>query len=87
MLSSGMLRRSVFVRTDVSEELSSSIIRVTRIGQLGITLAVTSNRARCEEIPRKRRLLQEPHGFTTYLHSHRREDFKSYKIFVFGNFS
>jgi hypothetical protein len=32
------------VRTDVSEELSASIIRVTRIGELGTTLAVTSNR-------------------------------------------
>jgi hypothetical protein len=31
------------VRTDVSEELSVSIISVTRIGELG-TLAVTSNR-------------------------------------------
>jgi hypothetical protein len=40
MATSGMFRR---VRTDVSEELSASIIRVTRIGELG-TLAVTSNR-------------------------------------------
>jgi hypothetical protein len=31
------------VRTDVSEELSASIIRITRIGELG-TIAVTSNR-------------------------------------------
>jgi hypothetical protein len=30
--------------TDVSEELSASFIRVTRIGELGTTLAVTSNR-------------------------------------------
>jgi hypothetical protein len=41
---SGMLRRVTLVRTDVSEELSASFIRVTRIGELGITLAVTSNR-------------------------------------------
>jgi hypothetical protein len=39
-----MLRRVAVVRTDVSEELSASIIRVTRIGELGTTLAVTSNR-------------------------------------------
>jgi hypothetical protein len=39
-----MLRRVALVRTDVSEELSSSFIRVTRIGELGTTLAVTSNR-------------------------------------------
>jgi hypothetical protein len=39
MVSSGMLRRVSLVRTDVSEELSASIIRVTRIGKLGTTLA------------------------------------------------
>jgi hypothetical protein len=38
-----MLRRVVLVRTDVSEELSASFIRVTRIGELGTTLAVASN--------------------------------------------
>jgi hypothetical protein len=31
-------------RTDASEELSTSFIRVTRIGELETTLAVTSNR-------------------------------------------
>jgi hypothetical protein len=31
------------VRTDVSEELSTSIIRVTRICWLGTTLAVTNS--------------------------------------------
>jgi hypothetical protein len=44
MASSGMLRRVALVRTDISEELNASIIRVTRIGELGTTLAVTSNR-------------------------------------------
>jgi hypothetical protein len=39
-----MLRRVALVRTDFSEELSASFIRVTRIGELGTTLAVTSNR-------------------------------------------
>jgi hypothetical protein len=38
-----MLRRVGFIRTDVSEELSAPIIRVTRIGELG-TIAVTRNR-------------------------------------------
>jgi hypothetical protein len=44
MASSGMLRRVALVRTDVSEELGASIIRVTRICELGKTLAVASNR-------------------------------------------
>jgi hypothetical protein len=39
-----MLRRVALVRTDVSEELNASFITVTRIGELGTTLAVTSNR-------------------------------------------
>jgi hypothetical protein len=44
MVSSGMLRHVALVKTDVSEELSAYFIRVTRIGELGTTLAVTSNR-------------------------------------------
>jgi hypothetical protein len=39
-----MLRRVALVISDVSEEPSDSFIRVTRIGELGTTLAVTSNR-------------------------------------------
>jgi hypothetical protein len=55
MASSGILRRVALVRTDVSEELSASFIRVTRISEQGTTLAVTSNRRK----PRRnmRRLL------------------------------
>jgi hypothetical protein len=37
-----MLRRLALVRTDVSKELSASIIGVRRIGELGTTLTVTS---------------------------------------------
>jgi hypothetical protein len=44
MASSGMLRRVARARTDVSEEVSASIIKVTRVGELGTTLAVASNR-------------------------------------------
>jgi hypothetical protein len=38
-----MLRRVALVRTDVSEELSASFIKVTRIDELGTMQAVTSN--------------------------------------------
>jgi hypothetical protein len=44
MVSTEMLGRVALVRTDVSEELSASFIRVTIIGELGTTLAVNSNR-------------------------------------------
>jgi hypothetical protein len=40
MASSGMLRHVALVGIDVSKELSASIISVTRIGELGTTLAV-----------------------------------------------
>jgi hypothetical protein len=41
MPSSGTCCREALVRTDVSEERIASIIIVTRIGELGTTLAVT----------------------------------------------
>jgi hypothetical protein len=44
MASSGMLHRVALVRTNASEELNASFMRVTRISELGTTLAVTSNR-------------------------------------------
>jgi hypothetical protein len=49
-----MLRRVALVRTADSEELSASFIKVTRIGELRTTLAVTRNNARV------RRLLVTP---------------------------
>jgi hypothetical protein len=74
MLSSGMLRRVAFVRTGVSEQRITSIIRVTVIGELE-TLAVTSNRSTLfadscplmmeAYVPLKRRFLQEPRGVTS----------------------
>jgi hypothetical protein len=44
MPSSGKLRRVAVVTTDVSEERTVSFIRVIRIGELGSTLALASNR-------------------------------------------
>jgi hypothetical protein len=44
MASSGMLRHVALIKTNVSEELRASFIRVTRIGELGTKLPVTSNR-------------------------------------------
>jgi hypothetical protein len=44
-----MLRPVVLERTDVSEQLIASFIRVTRINELGTTLAATSNRRTLRE--------------------------------------
>jgi hypothetical protein len=73
MASSEMVIRVTLVRTDVTEEFSASFIRVTRIGELG-TLAVTSNR-RTRRLTRATRRNIPEDGI---LHSHRRENLKSY---------
>jgi hypothetical protein len=101
MASSGMLRRVALVRTDVSEELSASFIRVTGISELVTTLALTSNRGRllftANVVPSSSILVtlmkealssSETTVFTratrrnipedAILHSHRRENLKSY---------
>jgi hypothetical protein len=66
MASSGMLRRVALVITDVSEELRASIVRATRIGELGM-LAINSNRRTLHSyIPLKCQFLQEPHGVTSH---------------------
>jgi hypothetical protein len=41
MPSSGMICHAVVVRTEVSKERIDSITRVIRIGEIGVTLAVT----------------------------------------------
>jgi hypothetical protein len=51
---SGLSRREALVRNDISEELSASIIKVTRIAELRTTLAVPSNR-------RKQRSVVKPY--------------------------
>jgi hypothetical protein len=60
-----MLRRVAIIRTDVSEELSASIIRLTRIGELE-TLAFTSNR-RTLHLRSVRRLLVTANVFYVFL--------------------
>jgi hypothetical protein len=55
MASSGMLRCMALVRTNVLEECSASIIRVTGIGELGTMLGIPSNwrTLRRNIVPRK----------------------------------
>jgi hypothetical protein len=85
MVSSGMLRSVALVRNDISEELSTSVIRVVRIGELRTTLAAPSNRCT---------LMKEALGSSetsvltratwrnipedTIIHGHRCENLKSY---------
>jgi hypothetical protein len=68
MASSEMLRCVALVRTNVLEELGAYFIRETRIGELGTTLAVTSNRLVL--IRARRRNIPED----AILHSHRRQN-------------
>jgi hypothetical protein len=49
-VSSGLLRRVALVRTGFSEELSASFIRVTRIGELGTTLAALGISSQCASV-------------------------------------
>jgi hypothetical protein len=59
------------VRTDVSEELNASFTRVTRIGELETTLS--SSEASVLTRATRRNIPED-----TILHSHRRENLKSY---------
>jgi hypothetical protein len=72
MVSSGTLRRVALVGTDVSEELSASFIRVTLMKE-ALSSSGTSvlTRATRRNIPED-----------TILHSHRRENLKSYTYYI-----
>jgi hypothetical protein len=73
MLSSEMLRRVALVKTDVSEELCASFIRMTGIGELGTTPVTASvlistilvTLMKEAQFHSKRRFFQEPHGVTS----------------------
>jgi hypothetical protein len=93
MVSTGMLRRVALVTTDVSEELSSSIIRMKRVSDLGKTLAVvTANvfpsspilvtlmmeELRSSETSVLTRVIRRHIPEDASLHTRRRENLKSY---------
>jgi hypothetical protein len=77
MASSGMLHRVALIRTDVSEELSASFIRVTKIGSpIVITLmneALSSSETSVITRATRRNIPED-----AILHSHHRENLKSY---------
>jgi hypothetical protein len=93
MVSSGMLCRVAVVRTDVSEELGASITRVTRIGELRlrrllVTASVVPSSSILVTLLKEVLSSSETSVFTnatrrnipedSILHSHRRENLKSY---------
>jgi hypothetical protein len=84
MVSSGILHRVALVRTDVSEVPSASLNRVKTIRELGTTQAATSNRRRLalgsSEASVLTRTTRRNIPEDTILHSHRRENLKSYNM-------
>jgi hypothetical protein len=94
MVSSGILRPVALVRTDVSEKLSSSLIRVTIIGifrtvrRLLVKASVVPSSSILVTLMKEALSSSETLVLTratrrnipedTFLHSHRRENLKSY---------
>jgi hypothetical protein len=66
------------IRTDVLEEYIAFIFRMTRIGELGTTLAVTSNGSRLGRNTVLTRATRRQIPEDDILHSHRHENLKTY---------
>jgi hypothetical protein len=85
MVFSGMLRRVALVRTDVSKEIRSFFIRVTRIGELAsllpsspIVVTLMKEALSSSETSVLTRATRRNIPENTILHSHRGENLKSY---------
>jgi hypothetical protein len=83
MQSSGMLRHAAFIRTDVSKERITSIIRVTaNVVPSSLILATRMKEAlRSSETSVLTRAPQRNMPEDGILHSHRRESLKSYMVY------
>jgi hypothetical protein len=84
MASSEMLHRVALVRTDVSEEPSAPFIRVTRIGEASVVpsspilVTLMKEALGSSETSVLTRIIRRNIPEDTILHSHRRENLKSY---------
>jgi hypothetical protein len=86
MASSGILRLVALVITEVSEELCAYSSRATRIVELGATLTenVMKDALSSSETSVVRRSTRRDIPEDSILHSHRRENLKSYTVKVNG---